>query len=162
MTLGINWTFPLCQALGLLLGTPENSSVSMSYSIWWRSQSAWFLKLLPIYYVNDIAVSMPTGLSVSPNVVAPSEEMSPDIRLWRMGKQQRNLLFLPHSKQHELSSQKHPSFTDSSDLLIAWWAHRSSSLSGLYSDRYIYWFLKTNNSLEWEYLRETHMKWRMP
>lgn len=92
----------------------------------------------------------------------PLEKCLLDTGLWGMGKQQRNLLFLPHSKQHESSSQKQPSFTDSSDLLIAWWAHTSFSLSGLYGERYVYWFLKTNNSMEWEYLQETHMKWRMP
>lgn len=56
---------------------------------------------------------------------------------------------------------KQPSFTDRIDMAIALMCSLFSS--DLYSERNVYWFLKTNSSVEWDCLEEKHTwKRRMP
>lgn len=107
---------------------------------------------------------MSTDLRVSSNVIAPLEKYLLGIGLWGLGKVQRTLLFLFHSKQYESSSQQaaflywqqwHANCLDVFKL------HSPCLLGLMVKD--MYWFPKANSSMEWEFLEEKHRgKQRMP
>lgn len=107
---------------------------------------------------------MSTDLRVSPNVIEPSWKMFHGHRIVRDGKV---------TEKSSISSSFRTTWIIFSEAASLYWrqwgnnhldcAHTSVSLSGLYDGRYVYWFLKTNHALDWEFLQEKHTwKWRIP